>query len=278
MKAKKLSLLSFLFILLLSSCATAITNAPYDVTEYEISSPNLESQIEFIGFKADTTNLSTKSEVINKNGKIDIIPSAYDQWNDIKKSIELNNFFHELTNKNILTDNSLSYSGLYSTYELEKYETNKRYISYIDVKENNYTYEDNGYEKNMSVMGTFMCLGSSITSFGVSSVFDDSMKTYCTLIGVGGLITGIINFARAITPSKTKLLFKGKYNIVIFDTLLKKIIYQDEIKLDCNDEFQGSITDKDTDKSIISNFLTEKLIYEIEKKYDKINQWLLSIQ
>ncbi len=87
------------------------------------------------------------------------------------------------------------------------------------------------------------------------------------LTGLGFLIAGS-------KEAESVINFEGIYNIYIYDTQAKEIIYKDAVTLNSTDTFIGSYLLYKESQSAVSVYYAKLICNEVLKKYDKINQWL----
>lgn len=286
---KKICLFFILIILSLSliSCATSI-NVAKNVESYKIESVNNDKPImEFIGYKGDSNILSTTSETKNSFGKVLTVMSPFDQWKAITQTDSLRNMGMTLQNKNIAIDKSFAYFGIYSLQELELYKSQSRYVTFIEVSKNKYTINDNGTNKNMWGIIGASSLGCGIAYNILGAVipkerkdgyytYDNSkLKNLCQGIGVGFDIAGVLFLIPAITKSKTTSNFEGLYNVYVYDTVSKEIIFKDAVSINSTDNFEGSYFYDDTSKEIVHEYYGKIISNALLRKYDEINKMLL---
>lgn len=276
-----------IFVLSLTSCATSITAAK-QVESYKIESANNEKPImEFIGYKGDSNILSTTSESKSSFGKILTVMSPFDQWKAITQTDSLRNMGMTLQNKNIATDKSFAYFGIYSLQELELYKAQARYVTFIEVAKNQYTINDNGTNKNMwGILGAswlgsglaFNIIGAAIPekeNKGYYTYDNSGIKKLYQGFGIGFDIAGLICLIPAITKSKTISNFEGLYNIYVYDTISKEIIFKDAVSISSTDNFEGSYFYDDASKKIVHEYYGKIISNALLRKYDEINKMLL---
>lgn len=287
---KKIFSLFFILMILvvsLTSCATSITVAK-QVDSYKIESANNDKPImEFIGYKGDSNILSTTSETKNSFGKVLTVMSPFDQWKAITQTDSLRNMGMTLQNKNIAIDKSFAYFGIYSLQELELYKSQSRYVTFIEVAKNQYTINDNGTNKSFGgVMGaTFLGCGLAFNILGAAIpeketrgyyTYDNSgIKNLCQGFGIGFDILGVIYLIPAISKSKTKSTFEGLYNVYVYDTQAKEIIFKDAVSISSSDDFDGSYFYDDASKKVVHEYYGKIISNALLKKYDEINKMLL---
>lgn len=286
---KIFSLFFILMILVISftSCATSITVAK-QVDSYKIESANNDKPImEFIGYKGDSNILSTTSETKNSFGKVLTVMSPFDQWKAITQTDSLRNMGMTLQNKNIAVDKSFAYFGIYSLQELELYKAQSRYVTFIEVAKNQYFIEDNGTIKNNwgTLGATFLGSGLAFNILGAVIpdkrhdgyyTYDNSnLKRAYQIFGIGFDIAGLLFLIPAISKSKTTSKFEGLYNVYVYDTISKEIIYKDSVSINSTDNFDGSYFYDDASKKIVHEYYGKIISNALLRKYDEINKMLL---
>ena len=284
---KKTILISFsLLPFLLLSCATAITRTDA-VSEYQMKTTSSDSvQMEFIGYKADTTLLSTSPEIITKRRETYTVMSPFDQWKAISETSSLRKIGTTLQEKNIANDQSYAYFGIYSLQELELYKSRTRYVTFIEVVKNRYTVNDNGLNKNYygGIGAAFLgggilyhiigaALPSKETKNGVEYDYSN-YKTFLNVFGVGFDIAGLGFLIAGGSEAKTIVNFDGAYNIYVYDTQAKEVVYKDAVTLNSTDTFVGSYLLYKESQNVVNDYYGKLICNEVLKKYDSINQWL----
>lgn len=269
----------FLFI----SCASTMTfdkNVSIKVPqEFQIKdSPDLE----FIGFKADANNLSTgNGESVKIVGCFTTekynFPSDFDLWKTYKTETSLKNLGSILEKSNVAYDKSFSYFGIYSLQELELYKSDKRFITFVEVNKNHLggTVKDDYIWPGAISLG----LGLGLISGGSIWAIEDS-DNYLGLgdkgkvmigIGVGSTALGTIFCA---LPAKTTLKFTGEYQIYVYDTKDKKVIYKDVVSISKTDTFKGSFFNESTNKYEVYNYYGALVDNAILNKYVEVQKFL----
>lgn len=109
MKKLFCSICCILPLLFLCCATTPISETPI-ISDYQMqtTSPGYV-QMEFIGYKADTSLLSTTPETITKGQRTYTIMSPYDQWKAISETSSLRRIGKILQAKNIANDQSYAY-------------------------------------------------------------------------------------------------------------------------------------------------------------------------
>lgn len=271
----------------LSSCATAII-AGKQVESYKIESVINEKPImEFIGYKGDSNILSTTSETKNSFGTVLTVMSPFDQWKAITQTESLRTMGATLQDKNMAIDKSFAYFGIYSLQELELYKAQTRYVTFIEVAKNQYKIKDNGTDKKLLGLMSATYLGSGLAFNILSSsipaketsgyyTYDNSgSKNFYQGFGIGCDIVGVLCLIPAITKSKTVSTFEGLYNIYVYDTLSKEIIYKDGVSISSTDDFDGSYFYDDASKKVVNEYYGKIISNALLRKYDEINKMLL---
>lgn len=278
MKKQIYSLFSiFITALALTSCATAITEKKY-IDSYKIESGRkTEPIMEFIGYKADSTILSTASETVM---------SPFDQWKAILQTDSLRTIGTTLQNESIAIDKSFAYFGIYSLQELEVYKTQSKYVTFIEVAKNQYTIDDNGSTKRIwgIVGGSALAVGIvyNIIGAAIPSTSSDGYYTYdysdlknlCQGVGIAFDIGGLIGLIPAMSKSRTKSKFEGLYNIYIYDTQTKKIIYKDAVSVRSEDDFTGSYFYDEASKNVVHEYYGTLIYNALLRKFEEINRML----
>ncbi len=281
---KSLSFLFTIIILICTSCATntAITSTK-DIQEYQMQSTDSDKiQMEFIGYKADTNLLSTANATYKSKSNprnTYTIMSPFDQWKAIEETSSLRRIGSILQEKNIATDQSYAYFGIYSLQELELYKSRTRYITFIEVSKNKYTINEKGLDNQTNrLLGClYLGLGLSCNTLGFVYKNNEYLEDWAIpyqILGAGCDIGGLILLFLSSKNSETTIKFDGAYNIYVYDTEIKEIIYKDTVTINSNDTFTGSYLLFDESKDVISNYYGKLICNEILKKYDSINQWL----
>lgn len=280
----KKSILSFLCFasLFLTSCATAITTAK-NVEPFTLETSNANVQMDFIGYKIDSNILSTTSSIQTGVGtwtrKIETVMSEYDQARAISQTDSLRKLGYTLENASIATNKSSTYFGIYSLQELDLYKSSHRYVTFVEVAQNQLNYKDNSSEQNLwgGISGGLLGGGAVWLLCGAIFSNDDYLKdlTSTYLIG-GGVISGVGLLAAipALSPSKTQTTFSGAYNIYVYDTEKKALIKKDLVSVNASETFEGSYNFDDTSKEVVRNYYSKIIANELLKKYKEIDTWL----
>ena len=273
--------------LLFLCCATTPISETPIISDYQMqtTSPGYV-QMEFIGYKADTSLLSTTPETITKGQRTYTIMSPYDQWKAISETSSLRRIGKILQAKNIANDQSYAYFGIYSLQELELYKSRTRYITFIEVVKNKYTVSDNSLNKNL--YGTFGAtfLATGIVGHVIAVALPDKeiengieydYTGYKSTLNITGLICDVAGIGCLIaggTKAKSEVTFDGTYNIYVYDTYTKEVIFKDAVTVSSTDTFTGSYLQHKESQAAVNDYYAKLICNEILKKYDSINQWL----
>lgn len=276
----------YLFILLFgvvifTSCITPIKRE--SIPSVSIYEPMHNEQLimEFIGFKTDANVLSTTQSTKLGPWRREItLLSPFEQARAILKSDSLRNMGIILENKNIAKNQSFAYFGIYSLQELELYKSSTRYITFIEVVENKYTYSTNDVAKGVSgvVGGSLFGMGIPLLITGVAVSSEPELaKTFLppsVIMSLGGLISSMISLG---IESKTEVEFRGIYNIYIYDTKTKSIIRREVVDINHQNEFKGSLDATNSSYDVIHDYFGKIISNEFLKKYDELNKWLITL-
>ncbi len=273
-------LLSLAFTLI--SCASTMTfdkkaNLVIPDEFQAKSSPDLE----FIGFKADANNLPTgNGETIKFTGwtrETYYFPSDFDLWKTYKTDTYIKNLGNVLEKSNVAYDKSFSYFGIYSLQELELYKSDKRFITFVEVNKNHLsgTIKDNWVWPAAILMGT----GAGIAPGGLVWVVSDPDGTLglkesgkkMVGIGIGTLALGAVFCA---LPAKSTLMFNGEYQIYVYDTKEKKVIYKDAVIVSEMDTYKGSFFNENTNQNEVYNYYGSLIYNAILQKYVEVERFL----
>ncbi len=274
----------FCFVVL--GCPSAIMTAK-TVGHYDMTYANdKDIFMEFIGYKGDATILSTASTVDTVHGKTITVMSPYDQWKAILQSDSLRKMGTTLQNKNIAYDKAFAYFGIYSLQELELYKAQTRYVTFIEVAKNMYTVADNSLKQNFYGGMGAVCLGGGILYHiigaaipakeddGYYTTDNSGIKSFFHVAGVGLDIAGLAYLIAGGKEAKTRVQFEGNYNIYIYDTERKEIIYKDLVTVNSVDEFNGSYFYDERSKSVVHEYYGTLISNALLKKYDEIIKML----
>ncbi len=270
---------------ILSSCATAIKTPSVELTKIE-AEVNSKPTMDFIGFKIDSNILSATS---NDN---DVL-SEFAQAKVIKDTKSLRNLGFNLESSRIAKDNSSAYFGIYSLQELSIYKGFNRYATFVEVAQNKLILDDNSTSKKVlgGIGGGLLGEGVILTICGMACKnmnFDKDTysnaktlnNTYDSLgdiylgIGITSDIFGILGLITASTPTKTELLFKGTYNIYVYDTQTNQIIRKEPLYVEMHDKLEGSYDYDAQSTNAVNEYISAKIHNALLTKYQEINSWL----
>lgn len=258
-----------------TSCASAM-KINKAVDEYQPHKVDNKTQIEFIGFKVDAHSLYTAS----------YSDKVRSEWKAIRNTAALKKIGKTLADKNIAIDKSYNDFGIHSLHDLELYKSEKRYVTFIEVVDNEYIYDTSGNVRKRvfaSIGGVISWLGV-LTVSGIPSVFgipaivptttnEDEAKW---MQRTGGILLGLgaLTLIPAFIPEKTKTEFRGTYNIYLYDTQNKEMIYKDTATVYSVDTWKGSLSHRKTDLNALHNYYDTKISNAILEKYDEVYRWL----
>ena len=245
------------------SCATTLNfNKTTSISVPNDFSKNQEPNLEFIGFKADANNLSTgNGESVKVTGtwttETNYFPSDFDLFKTYKTDTSLKNLGNLLEKSNVAYDKSFSYFGIYSLQELELYKGNKRFVTFVEVNKNHLggTIKDSclwpgalltGAGLGLMIPGVIWTAADSDNELGLGNT-----GKACLGIGIGSGVLGGILLAM---PAKTTLRFSGEYQIYVYDTRDKKIVYKESVVVSETDTFSGSFFNETTNKYEVYNY------------------------
>ncbi len=241
------------------------------------SSPDLE----FIGFKADANNLPTSNgDIIKFMGwtkETYYFPSDFDLWKTYKTDTYIKNLGNVLEKSNVAYDKSFSYFGIYSLQELELYKSDKRFVTFIEVNKNHLSgsVKDNWVWPAAILMGT----GGGLIPGGlvwVGSDPDNSLglgESGKKMVGVG-IGTFALGAVFCALPAKTTLIFNGEYQIYVYDTEEKKVIYKDTVIVSETDSYKGSFFNENTNQNEVYNYYGSLIYNSILQKYVEVEKFL----
>ena len=274
-----ISILAFLFM----SCASVMN---FD-KKVSVEIPNEFQQkespdLEFIGFKADANNLSTgNGESIKLSGtwtrETYTFPSDFDLWKTYRTDSSLKNLGNVLEKSNVAYDKSFSSFGIYSLQELELYKSDKRFVTFVEVNKNHLggTVKDNWIWPGAILLGA----GAGTMSGGSIWVVSDPDNSLGlrdpgkVMVGVG-LGTALLGAACYAIPAETTLNFSGEYQIYVYDTKDKKVVYKDVAVISETDKFKGSFFNESTNKYEVFDYYGTVVNNAILRKYAEVQRFL----
>jgi len=193
--------LYFVFILIstfiLTSCHTALQVTPNPLNTTDGYS---QEQMEFIGFKN-----------LNKN------------------NLFAKNYGQELERARIAINKQDYYMGIYSLQELAAYKSTKRYVAFVDVIKQQYSYND-AIDDNpdMAMSGWF------IAGFTVFTLFPVYLPLICCADKDACLMT-----------------LNGSYVLYLYDTKKKEVALTLPMEINVQEKYKGQYLHKDTDKKAV---------------------------
>lgn len=270
---------------LLTSCATTIKTPNVELTKIE-TELNSTPQMDFIGFKVDSNILSTTQEN-------DSVMSEFDQAKAIKDTKALRNLGYTLESARIAQDRSYGYFGIYSLQELELYKSSHRYVTFVEVAQSKFNWDDNKTAQKVraGIGGGLLGEGLFCTIFGgvfKGIDFDESKysnaeelnDTYDTLgnvylgIGISSMVVGLGLLLSTEPPTKTDIKYDGIYNIYVYDSQAKELIRREAISVNINEKLEGSYDYDSASKNAVNDYLSAKISNALLEKYQELSRWL----
>jgi len=198
----------------------------FNKTIQQNSIPYGKEMIDFIGFK-NSRNIKTLDNL-------------------------LKGFGATLSNTHIAVDRSDFYMGIFSLDELQLYKSTKRYVSFVEVNEFLYEYNDRySYNVDMEVAGIIL-------------------TAFCLIpIGVPLLI--------AADPNKTQMQLKGEMKFYLYDTQKKEIAMVTPLSFNYVDYYKGKYFHRKTDHASIDNYYRIFLSNLLLEKYVAMDNFIRSI-
>ncbi len=240
--------------------------------------------MEFIGFKADANNLSTgNGDSIKITGwwsrDTYSFPSDFDLWKTYKTDTSLKNLGNVLEKAMVAYDKSFSYFGIYSLQELELYKSDKRFVTFVEVNKNHL----GGKVKDDWIWPSAILLGTGIGLVPSGAVWvvndpdnqlglENTGKTFVG-VGLGSLVLGSVLCA---IPAKTELYFNGEYQIYVYDTKNKRVIYKDNVVISEKDTYKGSFFNDNTNTTEVYNYYGTLVDNAILQKNVEVEKFLLN--
>jgi hypothetical protein len=263
---KRINLFSVIMILIsniiLLSCVTPMEFKKTSELRNSIQGNNIN--MEFIGFK----------------GTYDTLGSDYETWQNFKKDTVLAKLGSILQSKNIAFDQSYAYFGIYSLQEIATYKSKQRYITFVEIEKNNFSYFYDSKVQRIfgNIGGGFIGAGIGIGVVGIAISDDEYVTDLATAykrMGIGFSIAGAACLIPALIPAKTTISYNGIYSIYVYDTEKKEIIYKDTIQVGpMIDKYIGSYEHNDTNKSAVWNYYSTLAFNKIIVKYEEIYKFL----
>lgn len=160
----------------------------------------------------------------------------------------------ELEKRNIALNTSHSFVGYYYTLaELANCKSQMRYITYIDVLNQNYTWRDDIYDDICLYTAGWIVAGGS-----VFTLFPIYVPLLC-----------------AADKNFCEILLQCEYNIVVYDTEAEKIVFTKLVMIDKKDVYEGQYSYKKTDDETIrtqyNNIIYNAILNGYSDAWDYIN-------
>ncbi len=208
-------------VLCFASCKTSALMVPY-VEKSNIA--KMQSNMEFIGCK----NISRSNFLLKGIGS-------------------------ELEVRGIASDASVSYRGIYSETELATYQSQKRYVTYIDVNQHAYKQNDDVHSNDdLYVAGLVI---------GGMTVF--------TLVPV------YVPLLCASQKNDCEITLNVDYNIVVFDNITKRNVCIYPVTMDIKDLYTGKFSHRNTNQAEVNahyrTILFNAILDEYAKAWDYVN-------
>lgn len=155
----------------------------------------------------------------------------------------LGSFGGTLSNAHIAVDKSKYYLGIYSFNELMKYKSEMRYISFVEIDNHTYSYNDNyGIKPGLYAVGVVLS---------------------CTIallpIGIPLMIAG--------SGNKCMIKLNGEYTIYVYDTQKQEIILTTPLKVNVSDVYKGQYLGRKSESSKVDEYYRIYLSNELLGKY-----------
>ncbi len=264
------------------SCATTMVFSKYATPKtLEKNQNSTIDRLEFIGFKTDDSFLSKNTgehaDFLSLDGTNYFFPSELELWKTFKTNSCIKDLGSALQKSNIAYNKSYSYFNTYTKTDLEQYESDHRFVSFVEV-------ETNLLNGKITDSILYTCIGSlgvgaSLIPIGIPFMIVDS-DGQTGLKGLGGTMLGfgigasLLGGVLAFVPCKTILRYNGLYNIVVFDTQNKEIVYKDSVSIRTEDVFKGSYFNEETKKMHVHNYYATLVYNRILEKYAEVIQFL----
>ena len=197
----------------------------------------------------------------NKTNQINSVPFGKEAMEFIgfknrtnKKQMDhlLDGFGNRLEGAHIAVNKSDFYLGIYSFDELQLYKSTKKYVSFVDVDEFIYSFNDNyAYKSGMMFAGIYL------TCFGILPI-------------------GIPLWVAA-NPNKTQMHLKGEMKLYLYDTQKKEIVLATPLSFNYTDYYKGQYFHSKTDKEKIDNYYKIFLANLLLEKYVAMDNFIKNI-
>lgn len=211
-------------------------------------------------------------EFIGYKGNYDSLGSNNDAWQQFKQSTILRQLGSYLQKNNYVVDQSYAYLGFYSLQEIGQYKSKLRYVTFVEVERNDFIPTKKGGVLPQSLYGG---MGALCVVAGIAGAdgTDGATLVVGLLAGGGAAALAILN------PPKTVIYFTGTYNIYIYDTLKKEIVYKDSLAVGpFRDQYKGSYSSSDEGvrKEVISYYAT-CVADALVKKYAEVAAYVRTL-
>jgi hypothetical protein len=223
---------------------------------------------------------TTKMEFIGFKGSFDSLGYDNEVWQKFKNETNLSRLGKVLEDKGIAFDQSYAYFGIYSLQEISAYKSKQRYVTFVETEKNSFSYSYNNKPQQIwgGLGAGFIGGGVPLLIYGNAYSNDeyvgDLAKAYQQM-GIGFSLLGLVCLIPALVPAKTTIEFNGKYNIYVYDTVDKEIIYKDSVIIGpFIDEYEGSYDAVGTNKGAVINYYSTLVYNEIILKYNDIYKYL----
>lgn len=190
-------LLVALSFITLTSCHTALQVAQNPL---KTVSGYTEEKMEFIGFKN-----------LNKN------------------NLFAKNYGQELERARIATNKQDYYMGIYSLQELAAYKSTKRYVAFVDVVKQQYSYNDAIEDKDGLAIG-----GWFIAGFTCFTLFPVYLPMIC-----------------CADKDVCQITLNGSYVLYVYDTENKEVALTLPMEINVQERYKGQYLHKETNKQAV---------------------------
>lgn len=279
MCAKKIYLyFLFTIVIIITSCSSVPLKVDKTEERYYLNKNNGHvyntDNLEFIGFSCDSLSR-------NKNPDEDLL-GDYDFWKRLEKTSGLSKLARTISDMGYAEDGTLSNFNDYSLYELDKYNTDARFLSFVEVKNNYYSVDDNHISKNVkATIGTVANIAAIIEFLAALSVKDEYYRGYKIVdnsglralyygyglgyLGIGTLFT-LIN----LNPVKSKFTYNGEYIIYVYDRVDRKMILKRPVNVKLDDSFIGIIEAKGADEDLLYEYYGQIIANKLMRVYENL--------
>lgn len=275
-----------------TSCAsTPIRELPpqqaYRIPAPEESGAAALQQMEFIGFKANTTLLSVAASSSGKdpfllnmlggsNHGEPSYTSGYEYWRDVRDSAPMLRFPQLLAEGNIAADESALYFGDFSPQDLAVYRSERRYVTFVDVMETQLSWKDSGSSQKAwaSTGGAFTLGGAAGFLAMLADGFDFNTITTPDVVGLSLSAASVLVGQLCLIPSfrkpKSTFVFSGRYAICVYDTQQQKLVTRKIVDVEQQDTLSGSFESDSTDRSIVYAYYGQCLANALLEAYASV--------